>query len=206
MANTSKQCGLRPIDQPYGNIRCNIYKMATGADIFLYEPVQLTSDGYAQLVACSSASTTVPILGSVIGLMTSYFGPIDDAQSYIPAAPASGQVDSSGLINVQVADDPDQFFVLEEDTGGTALTKAAVGLGGCFTIQGATTGNTATGISNYVLDRSRVGTEPSSSLSLQLIKLWDKPDNAYGNYAKWIVRINDHQFKRQTLNTASALI
>ena len=192
MANTSKQCGLRPL---YPVIRANVYKCETSLAHYMYDPVTLNAGGFVQGCQHNTASGATPILGSIIGFLTGNFGPISYAYSgYVPANPAADQVDSNGYTRALVADSPDQLFVIEEDTGGTALTQAAVGLGGAFTIQGATTGNTISGVGNTVLDRSLTGTAPTSDLALQLIKLWDKPDNDYGNYAKWVVRIYGHQY------------
>ena len=187
MANKSRITGLRPINQPYGGIRCNVYEAATGVAFYMYQPVDLDANGR---VVVATASNATLILGSVVGLMNDAFGPPDDAYSgYIPANPAS--VNSAGLINILVADDPNQLFVIEEETGGgTQLAATNVGNGASFTYI-ATTGNTQSGISNAVLDASTVGT--TTDLTLRLIKKWDKPDNAYGAYCKWVVAINRHR-------------
>jgi hypothetical protein len=42
-----------------------------------------------------------------------------------------------------------------------------------------------------VLDRSTIAT--GTGMQLRIIKKLDKPDNAYGNYCKWIVSINRHR-------------
>jgi len=206
MANSSRQTGLRPINPV---IRANIYKYATGNAIFMYQPVTLLNTGLAgQALVDGTSAGGQALLGSVIGFLAGDWSPVDNDQSgYIPANPDANQLDSNGNVNVLVADSPDQLFVIEEDTGGSALTLASVGAGGVMTTQGigaaATSGNTISGVSNAVLDRSLVGAGAGSNLTLQLIKLWDKPDNAYGDYAKWIVRINDHQYQRASDATSN---
>ena len=198
MANTSRQTGLRPINPV---IRANTYKHATGSAIYMYQPAALLNTGLAgQALVDSTSAGGQALLGSVIGFLGGDWSPASNAYSgYLPANPAASQVDVNGNVNVLIADSPEQLFVIEEDTGGSALTLAAVGAGGVMGVQGSATasGSTISGVSFAVLDRSLVvGGACGSNQTLQLIKLWDKPDNAYGDYAKWIVRINDHQYNR----------
>lgn len=197
MANTRKTTGLRPIEQPFGSIRCNYYQAVTSAALFMYQPVDLDANG--RIVAAGWNSGNL-IVGSVIGFADDSFGPLPNP--YLAANPSLGYTaNSAGLINVLVADDPNQFFVIEEDTGGTALAATNVGNGGSFTFL-ATTGNTVNGIANAVLDRSGVDTG-NTNQQLRLIKKWDKPDNAYGDYCKWIVKVNYHRY---TATSAGALV
>jgi hypothetical protein len=68
-----------------------------------------------------------------------------------------------------------------------------------FTYQ-ATTGNTTTGLSNAVLDRSGVQTSSAQLLLLGLQRA-ATGENDYGNYAKWVVKIFDYQFAAPLLRT-----
>ena len=190
MANTSRKCGLRPINQPFGAIRCNYYKAVTGAAYYLYTPVALNANGYVTWLGGLGNSSDNAMLGSVVAFLDGDWGPVDNSYNYVPANPSS--VDADGLINVLVADDPQQQFVIEEDTGGTALTSAAKGAQVGIGLQ-ATSGSTISGICNCLIDRSTIGTNLSNGC-LQLIKLWDKPDNDYGNYAKWVVKPAIHAY------------
>lgn len=185
MANINKPCGLRPIMNPYGNIQINCYKIVTGVAMYINSPVALNANGYMQVAGANSANT---IAGSAVGFLNGLYGPIDSDYGYLPANPAN--CDSSGYAHVLVADDPNQLFVAQESTDTTALTLTSVGAGVSFAYQ-ATTGNTTTGISNLVLRNDGVGT--NTDQQLRLIKIWDKPDNTYGNNCKWIVKIANHQ-------------
>ncbi len=201
MANTSHITGLRPINQPYGAVRANIYEAATGSAYYMYQPVDLDANGRVVAAIAGSAGNGFFILGSIVGLFNDAFGPPDDAYSgYIPANPAS--VNSAGVIKILVADDPNQLFLIEEDTGGTALDAQAIGAGGVFTFL-ATTGNTVSGVCNAVLDRSTVAA--TTDLTLRLIKKWDKPDNAHGNYCKWVVQIIQHRLTALTRPAGSLI-
>ena len=195
MANTSRVQGLRPINQPFGGIRANWYEAATGVAFYRNQPVDKDTNG--RVVAATAGSGNY-ILGSVLALGDDEFGPPRDSTSgYIGANPASAN--SAGIINVLVADDPAQWFLLEEDTGGAALDSLARGLGVNFATQ-ALAGNTKTGVSTAVLDRSTV--IAGSSQQFRIIKKWDKPDNAYGDYCKWIVMPFYHRYNPSNAEAA----
>lgn len=192
MANTRKTCGLQPINITSDKV--HFYKAVTGAAYYRGTPVSLNASGYVEWAGMSVGTGGVTIVGSIVGFLDGKWAPGSEAQSgYISANPDG--VDANGYINVAVADDPSQLFLIEEDTGGSALTVASNFLGGVMTVL-ATSGNTVSGVANVVLDRSNCATAPSSNMTLQLIKKWDKEDNDYGNYCKWIVRINDHSYNR----------
>lgn len=190
MANRASTCGLRPIDQPYGNIRCNWYQAATGTAIYMYQPVDLDANGRVAIAAANSFATYV---GSVMGFADDMYCPLPNP--YLAANPALGYTsNSAGLINVLVADDPNQQFVIMEDTGGSALANTDRNAGAVLTYHGGT-GNTVNGVCNAVIDRSAVGT--GTDLTVQLVKPWDKSDNELGNYCKWVVRIARHRYAIQ---------
>lgn len=195
MPNTSHITGLRPIEQPYGTVKNHWYEAATGVAFFIHQPVDIDANGRITVALTGTASNSAFIAGSIVNLADDASGPPSDSFSgYIPANPAS--VNSAGLVRICVADDPSQLFVIEEDTGGSALDAQSVGAGAVITYT-ATTGNTTSGVSNAVIDRSTVAT--TTDLTLRLIKKWDKPDNAYGNYCKWIVAINRHRLSPQAI-------
>jgi len=185
MANTSRIVGLKPINQPYGNIRVNWYEASTGVALYKYHPVDLDSNGR---VVLATPGTTQRIVGTIVGFADGAHGPIDDLYPYVPTNPVAQN--SGGIVYVAVADDRQQMFLIEEDTGGSALDAQAVNAG-CTWTYIATTGNTSTGVANVVLDRSAVGT--GTDMTLRIVRKQDLTDNAYGNYAKWIVQIYLHR-------------
>jgi len=195
MANTNKFCGLRPI---YPYIRAQVYKHVTGVPVFMYQPATLNNGGYAELAVMDGTTAGEALLGSVVGILGGDWSPLSVSESgYAPANPAAASVDANGYMNVLIADSPEQLFLIQETTDGTALTQAAVGLGTVPFCVTAASGSTISGISTvHIGSATTVMAAPLSNLNLQLVKLWDKPDNAFGAYAKWIVRINDHQFSR----------
>ena len=200
MANVTGKKGLRPINQPYGNIRCNYYQATTGAAFYMYQPVDLDANGRVTTAIAGSVGN-FSLVGSIIGMADDSFGPINNSFSgYLPANPA--MTGSGGFVNLLVADDPGQYFVIEEDTGGTALTAQSAHAGCTFTYL-ATSGSTVSGIANVVLDRSEIAT--TSDLTLRIIKKLDKPDNAYGDYCKWIVSINRHRLTNQGIASGTLI-
>lgn len=88
-----------------------------------------------------------------------------------------------------VVDDPDVVFEIQEVTGGTALTAAEVGLNANVVVG---SGSTTTGMSGMELDNA---TEAATAdLDLKIIGLVKRPDNAFGEHAKWLVQINTHSY------------
>lgn len=179
MANSSFIRGLFPI-KPTGSgmVKLSYYKANTTTAIYLHDPVVLEAAGIVAIAQCGSANA---IIGSAEMFLDANLGaPADVTKPYLPA-------NTDGYVGV--ADDPNQRFLIEEDTGGTALTQAAIGSCADFTYI-ASTGDTTTGLSTVVLDRSGLD---ATSGQFQLLGILYADDNAFGNYCKWIVRINKHQ-------------
>ena len=89
-----------------------------------------------------------------------------------------------------VSDDPDTIYEVQEVSGGTALTSTAVG-NNANVVVGA--GNATTGVSGMELDNA---TEANTAgLNLQILSLSKKPDNNMGEHAKWLVMVNDSEFR-----------
>ena len=87
-----------------------------------------------------------------------------------------------------VADDPRQEFIAQEDSLGAAGAQADIGLG---TNLIAGTGNETTGVSGWGIDISDKGT--TATLQVILQRIAQTPDNALGDYCKWVITINNHQ-------------
>lgn len=88
-----------------------------------------------------------------------------------------------------VVDDPAVVYEIQEVSGGTALTAAAVGLNANMVVG---SGSTTTGLSGMELDNATEAT--SATLTLQILGMSPRPDNSIGEHCKWLVRINDHQY------------
>ena len=207
MANDqSSSLGLRPIKQPFGTIQIGYYRANTGQAMFRYQPVVLNNSGQVQVAAIAALS---PILGSVVGFLDANKASIPafmDSLSegpYLPASPGANAW-------VAVADDPNQLFILEEDTGGTLIGSAnSSGQTVRFTYL-ATTGNTTTGVGNVVLDRSTIAATTGEILTLVGPSDNVNQDGTYNDLtlasAKWLVRINSHQNAADKRNSPNLML
>lgn len=92
-----------------------------------------------------------------------------------------------------VADDPNELFVVQEDSDGGALAATNVGQNATLIFGGT---NTTTGASGVEIDSSTAAT--TATLQVKLIRLDRRPDNEIGTNADWVVKINNHQHGSHT--------
>lgn len=195
MANDNVPKGLWPRDWPYQP--AHYYRVSTGADLFLGMPVDLPASGYIEPVAVDSAGA-VPTIGVVVGFAGTLkrglatADPFLDVSDLTPPTPSSDTGDRFAL----VADDPQQEFVIQADTGGTLAGLADVGQAAVLLYRAAS-GNTDTGYANLELDAS--SNVASNSGMVQLLRLHDAVNSdgtentAAANYTKWVVRLMHHR-------------
>ena len=192
MANVDRPNGMVPVryasGKPYnGAFNTYLVQAADATALYLGDIVDLDGDagGAGEVVygvdvegiaSVTKAAVAGPILGVVVG-----FSPDQDNLTKRYRAAAEARL-------VYVADDPALLFEVQEVSGGTALTSAAVGLN---TNLVGTGGSTVTGISTMEVDNTTEAT--TNSLAVRLVGLSKRPDNAFGEHAKWLVQINDHR-------------
>ena len=188
MANVDTPFGLRPVKtvsgQPYSGA-ANLYSTATGdaTAIFIGDPVILS--GTSQTISgrvyadVDQAATGDKIVGVVVGV-------IPVTQSSTVHREASTQR------LLLVADDPSLLFEIQEVSGGTALTANDIGLNADFVVG---SGSATTGYSGVELNN--VGEATTNTLDLKIVGLANREDNAIGEHAKYLVRINRHQYANQ---------
>lgn len=188
MANTDSPFGLRPIKKLDGSPNVGgVMAFSTASDdgtaIFIGDPVKLsgtssTVNGSVYTDVDQAATGDV-----IVGVVVSVEPATRDSLTYRAA---------STTRVVYVCTDPDMLYEIQEVSGGTALAAADIGLNANFVVG---SGDTATGYSGVELNNAtEAGT---NTLDLQIVGLADRPDNAVGEHAKWIVRINRHQFANQ---------
>lgn len=193
MANVDRPSGLTPvgtIGAANWNGKVNMYVVESANDtaIFVGDLVKLNGtagengetsfgldvEGIAEIVQSAAGNRSV---GVVVGFL-----PNQDnlMQKHCPSETRRVAL---------VSDDPNTIYEIQEVSGGTALTSAAVGLNADVVVG---SGNTTTGLSGMELDNStEAGT---AGLNLQILGLSKRPDNVIGEHAKWLVKINDHEF------------
>lgn len=192
MPNTDTPSGLRPVCHKsgacYDGAVVPMYKNASyGTALYIGDPVLVVAggsntadvDGYqpGTLQEVEVASAGGHISGVVVG-----FKPDPDnlARVYSPATTEA---------IVFVCADPDVLFEIQEVSGGTALGAAAVGLNASFVYAA---GSSVTGMSGVELNNATEAT--TLALDLKIRGLANRPDNAIGEHAKWLVQINQHSF------------
>ena len=210
MANDNFPRGLVPLRlKPDG---AHYYRVSSGADTFLGEPVQLHTTGY---VVGASIAGVAYYLGVAIGFAGPDKASIANDDPFLDVsdlAPLASGLPTGDRF-VLVADDPDQEFYIQEDTGGTALALADIGaaIDGLYRGSSGTAraGSADTGWASLELDASAVVT--TTAAVLQLLGLHetmnsDGTRNAVGDYAKWVVKILHHQKRGTAAQTAEGPI
>lgn len=184
--------GAFPIYNPQSPPVVLYYRAETGAtlDYFRGMFLAINSRGNVQPVAPSdnlgSCGIAWEFLDSSLAGLPSGMTSLSQG-AYLPRA-------TDGKVGVII--DPQQLYLMEEITGGTAMSANSIGYLVNFTYT-SSTGNTITGYANTVLQNSTiaVGTGPL----LQLMNVYDiinqdGTQNVPGASCKWVVRIADHQF------------
>lgn len=188
MANPNNATGFRPVRDlsgaPY-NGAARAYSMPTGdgtavgaGDFVKLVGTGQTIDGQVYADVARAATGDV-----VLGAITSVKPITRDSTIYREA--------STQRI-VYVADNPRLLFEAQENTG-TAFTANDISLNCNFVVTAGV--STTTGQSGMEIDT--VGEAGTNTLDLQLVEFVNRPDNAIGANAKWLVRINRHQFSNQ---------
>lgn len=188
MANADCARGLIPRSglsgQPY-NASVMQFSTASGDStaIFIGDPVKLSGTSQTingQVFAdVDQAATGDVVVGVVVGVLQ------DTRDSLTYRAGSTVRI-------LLVETNPNTVFEIQEVSGGTALAAADIGLNANFVVG---SGSTVTGYSGVELNNS--GEASTNTLDLQIVGLVNRADNEVGEHAKWLVRINRHQFANQ---------
>ena len=182
MANSDTPKGLIPVKylngQPYTGKCGRYYIPATdNTAVHIGDLVKLAGSADARGVpTVTLAASTNVVVGAVVGVE-----PVTAASTRHRAAATARYV--------YVADDPELLFEIQEDSVGGALAATNVGQN-CNVVVAA--GSNTTGFSATELDSSTAAT--TATLDCQIMRLADREDNEIGINAKWLVKLNNHQF------------
>jgi len=114
-----------------------------------------------------------------------YIDPTTGKPTFSNYYPGSVNI-TQGKIVADVMDDPNQLFIIQNDG-----TSAAANYGkNADVVVG--TGSTTTGVSAMELDTSTIAN--TAALNLKIVGLWDVPNNAVGEFAVVVVKINEHLY------------
>jgi hypothetical protein len=198
MANKDRPGGLRPVKylngSPWnGQVRMYYCNGTSTSAIYKGSCVVINADGAdatGYSMGCDLAGAASTILGVAVGFSNTRKIAADVTsleRAYCPASTA---------MYVAVVDDPNVIFEVQEDNASAYMTAAAVG--NTAVLAGHSGGSTTTGRSTAELDSSDAGQTAIASHPLLVIGRVDREDNDFGSsasYTKWLVTIQDHQFK-----------
>lgn len=196
MPNVNRPSGLSPVKYLGGadwDGKVNIYSIAaadTGA-YFPGDPVILSGDGDVNGIPGVTLHTAGanPIIGCVVAVGTTpRGGPYINPNDLTATSRPSGA--QTAVYYVAVADDPFILFEIQEDS--VAATLAATNLAQNFFLA-ATTPATGVKVSGWMIDSSDATNNTASPV--KLYSLVQRLDNAIGQFAKWIVLLNNHPYK-----------
>jgi hypothetical protein len=185
MANVNKPFGLRPsgnlsatgAQKQYG------YQIADNQSGAIYQgDLVVVYDGYIiKYDASTHAAPTGVFNGCQYNDPTRANKPT--WKNYYP-----GSIDiTTGIIACEVIDDPSQLFLVQADGN---VTQANIGKNADPTA--STTGSTTSGVSNGTLSSASIA--KTAALTFKIVGLYETPDNALGNYAVLVVKLNQHQY------------
>lgn len=184
MANVDAAFGLRPVRYLSGAVytgAANMYHVPSSDSTAIYIGGLVKTAGTADANGVQSVTGNVATGDAVLGVVVGVKPVTADSTIYRAASVER---------YVYVADDPNLLFEVQEDSDGAAL--AAVDTGEVADLVGFTAGSTTTGRSSIEIDSS---TSTASGDGTQDVLLWglaQRPDNEIGNFAKWLVRLNNH--------------
>ena len=195
MANADRPSGLSPVQYLSGapwNGGGRIYCIPDTDDTNAYaigDPVVLAGGADTNGVPTITLATA-GITNSVLGAIVSGAGGPNYGGAYgVPAdSPIVIPATKSRSYYVLVADDPNIIFEIQEVSGGTALTAAAVGLNAPL-VSGTNNGY----LSGWEVNNA--GEVTTATEQVKLLGLAQRSDNAFGEHAKWLVLINLHCYR-----------
>lgn len=197
MANANSPRGLTPYcyasGAPY-NGAFNVYYVPAGnaTALFLGDPViALANSADANgvpAVGIATAGAGNYLTGSFAGIVNNggelVIPLLQSETPYLPAGQAA---------YIAVTDDPALLYRVQEDSGGGALTAGAASNNANLV---AGTGSTYDSVSGWMLQSSSLGT--GATLQMRILRAFQATDNAIGQYAKWLCRINLHSVTNTT--------
>jgi hypothetical protein len=191
MANANTPFGLRPVQYLNGspwNGQARLYSIAASYGTALYVGDPVISSGTADANGVAGIAIyggTGAIRGVIVGL-GKYEGLIANPDNLnIIYRPAS----DPAVWYAMVVDDPNVIFEVQENANGTALAATDIGMN---TVLKSGTGNGF--LSGWLLSSATDATPATTAtLAVRLMGLARRSGNAFGAYAKHLIKINVHE-------------
>lgn len=195
MANANRPSGLSPVQYLNGAPWTgggHVYCIPDTDDTYLYaigDPVDIAGGSDANgipTITLATAGTGNGVLGAILsgGGGLTYGGNLAGTQDAPLVIPAT----KTRAYYVLVSDDPNIIYEGQEEATGTAFTAAEVGLNANL-VSGTNNGY----VSGWQIDRTSPAV--TATLQVRLLQLAPRSGNAFGDYAKWWVFINNHRYR-----------
>jgi hypothetical protein len=186
MANADAPRGLLPArylsGAPY-NGAANTYYVPDTDSTAIYVGGLVKFAGSANADGVASVTGNVATGDAVVGVVVGVKPVTADSTVYRAASTER---------MVMVADDPGLVFEVQEDSTGGDL--AAANVGNTADLATMTAGDATTGFSSMEIDSSTATASGDGTEDVLIVGLAQRQDNAIGTNAKWLVRLNNHQF------------
>lgn len=192
MANANRPSGFSPVQYLNGspwNGQARIYSIAAAYATALYIGDPVKSSGTADANGVPGivlGATTGALRGVIVGLGSAEGLIANPKNLDITYRPAAAQATDWYAM---VVDNPDVLLEVQEHANGTALAATEIGLN---TISVSGTGSGF--VSGWMLASATDATPATTAtLQLRLMGLVRRQQNAFGAYAKHLVKINVHE-------------
>ena len=193
MANLNQPKGFVPSrylnGSPY-NGAANMYCIpSTDTSQFnLGDAVKGVAGGDANgLPYVQKAAGTDTVRGVVVGILLTQPGAVSLVGTTLDATLQNIPATKTKDYYVLVADDPNVLFEIQDD-GNSALTSTSCNKNAIFVVTNPTAPQ-----QNSASTLSCASVATTNTLNLKIVGLVQRPDNAFGIYAKWLVRFNLHE-------------
>lgn len=188
MANANAPFGLRPINEngtPWsGQGKLIAFASGNSNNLFLGDPLVPVGGGDGNGVPYMTIATAGAgnvVSGGFIGMSN---GPAGSGYTLTRDLPVYRQ---ASIANYGfICDDPNQLYAIMEDSVGGAMAAGTAPSDNADLVAGS--GSTVSGFSGWMLDSSTVGT--GATKQLRILGLLRGPNNAIGNFAVWVCRLN----------------
>jgi len=191
MANVNKPTGLSPVQYLNGaawNGQARIYSIPASYGTALYIGDPVISGGSADANGVPSIAIyggSGAVRGVIVGLGTGETMLANTNNLNITYRPAS----DPAVWYAAVVDDPNVIFEVQEHANGTQLAAGDIGMN---TVLFSGTGNGF--LSGWQLSSATDATPATTAtLAVRLMGLARRSDNAFGAYAKHLVKLNVHE-------------
>jgi hypothetical protein len=184
MPNTNTPVGLNPRKHAKGGlVRSSAYQIASGLASNIYRGSGVIPVNTTKRIDVAAAGNR--LIGAFHGV--AYVDSLGQPQ-YSPRWATGTTLKTGSIAEAYVFDDPDILFGIQVSSA-TGLVAADVGNFADLVIG---TGSSITGNSGDMLDQTTLTATTATGGQLRIEELDPIEGNAYGQYAKALVRINEH--------------